>query len=206
MSRGIGSLRRSQLVTSFGPGATIDLPDHSVIIGGLDWWPAYKCERVVEPRLEEAAARALNLTRVELRSPPADDDTPGSAPVGVGVEVFPLWFVAEHVEKRGSGRSRPLVHRNALSNGVFEVARGKKVQVTPVRFVQACENGHIADIEWYEFTHGGPTNCRRQLWLDEIGTSGDLTDQKVRCDCGMERALAQATKPAVLGACKGQRP
>lgn len=206
MARGIGSLRRSQLVTSFGPGATIDLPDHSVIIGGLDWWPAHKCERIVEPRVEEAAARALGLPRVELRAPPADDEMPGSNPVGVQVELFPLWFVAEHVEKRGTGRSRPLINRSLITNGKFEVARGKKVNVTPVRFVQACENGHIADIEWFEFTHGGPTSCRRQLWIDEFGTSGDLTDQQVRCECGKERALAQATRPEVLGTCKGQRP
>lgn len=206
MARGIGALRRSQLVTSFGPGATIDLPDHSVIIGGLDWWPAHKCERIIEPRLEEVLARALNLQRLELRSPPPDDDTPGSAPVGVGVEVFPLWFVAEHVVKRGAGRSRPLAHRRQLADGMLEVAPGVKRPVTPVRFVQACLNGHIADIEWFEFAHGGPTNCRRQLWLDEFGTSGDLTDQQVRCECGKERALAQATRPEVLGVCKGQRP
>jgi hypothetical protein len=206
MARGIGSLRRSQMVTSFGPGATIDLPEHSVIIGGLDWWPANRLERVIEPRLEEVAARALNLPRLELRAPPVDDGTPGSVPVGVQVEVFPLWFVAEYVVPRGTGRSRPLVHRNRLTDGKFEVSRSIKVPVTPVRFVQACLNGHIADIEWYEFTHSGPTNCRQQLWIDEFGTSGDLTDQQVRCECSKERALAQATRPDVLGACKGQRP
>ena len=81
-----------------------------------------------------------------------------------------------------------------------------KVPVTPVRFVQACLNGHIADIEWFEFTHAGRTACRGQLWLDEFGTSGDLTDQQVRCQCGAFRALAQATRPEVLGMCKGQRP
>ncbi len=206
MARGIGALRRSQLVSSFGPGATIDLPDDSVIIGGLDWWPFSKLQRITEPRLEEVAARALGLPRVELRAPPIDDETPGAAPVGVPVEVFPLWFVAEHVVKVGTGRSRPLVHLRGLVGGKFEVNRTTKVPVTPVRFVQACTNGHIADIEWYEFAHAGRTNCRQQMWIDEFGTSGDLTDQKVRCECGVERALAQATKMSVLGACKGQRP
>ena len=206
MSRGIGALRRSQMVSSFGPGATIDLPDDSVIIGGLDWWPEGKLQRIVEPRLEEVAARALGLPRVELKAPPVDDDTPGSYPLGVQVALFPLWFVAEHVVPRGSGRSRPLVHRNSLTGAKYEVNRTTKVPVTPVRFVQACTNGHIDDIEWYEFAHSGRTSCRQQLWIDEFGTSGDLTDQMVRCECGAERALAQATKMSVLGACKGQRP
>lgn len=206
MARGIGALRRSQIVMSFGPGATIDLPDDSVIVGGLDWWPANSLQRIIEPRLEEAAARALGLARVELRAPPVDDELPGRAPVGVQVEIFPLWFVAEYVVTISGGRGRPLVHKNSLQNGDFETPSRKKVKVTPVRFVQACLNGHIADIEWHEFVHSGRTSCRQQLWLDEFGTSGDLTDQQVRCDCGVKRALAQATRPEVLGACKGQRP
>ena len=206
MAGGIGTLRRSQLVASFGPGAAIDLPDDSVIIGGLDWWPQSKLQRITEPRLEEVVARALGIPRVELRAPPSDDAAPGAAPVGVPVEIFPLWFVAEHAVPKGTGRSRPLVHRNSLVNGKYEVNRTTKVPVTPVRFVQACTNGHIADIEWYEFAHSGRTSCRQQMWIDEFGTSGDLTDQQVRCECGVERALAQATKMDVLGACKGQRP
>ena len=31
-------LRSSQVVTTFGPGAMVDLPDTSVIIAGLDSW------------------------------------------------------------------------------------------------------------------------------------------------------------------------
>ena len=124
MARSIGALRRSQIVSSFGPGATIDLPEHSVIIGGLDWWPVHRLERVLEPRLEEVAARALGIPRVELRAPPVDDPTPGSAPVGVQVEVFPLWFVAEHVVTAGGRRSRPLVHKQSILGGKFEVDRG----------------------------------------------------------------------------------
>ena len=33
-----GRLRRSQAVTTFGPGAMVDFPDASVIVGGLDTW------------------------------------------------------------------------------------------------------------------------------------------------------------------------
>jgi hypothetical protein len=31
-----GQIRQSQIVTTFGPGAIVDLPDHAVIVGGLD--------------------------------------------------------------------------------------------------------------------------------------------------------------------------
>jgi pyruvate/2-oxoglutarate dehydrogenase complex dihydrolipoamide dehydrogenase (E3) component len=32
--RPAGQIRQSQIVTTFGPGAMVDLPDHAVIVGG----------------------------------------------------------------------------------------------------------------------------------------------------------------------------
>ena len=34
-----GQIRMSQVVTIYGPGALIDLPRDSAIVGGLDTWP-----------------------------------------------------------------------------------------------------------------------------------------------------------------------
>lgn len=33
-----GEVRESQVVTPYGPGAMVDLIDHAVLIGGLDFW------------------------------------------------------------------------------------------------------------------------------------------------------------------------
>jgi hypothetical protein len=33
-----GELRQSQLLNTFGPGSMVDLPDHSVVIAGLNYW------------------------------------------------------------------------------------------------------------------------------------------------------------------------
>src|SRR5262249_28365919 len=84
----------------------------------------------------------------------------------------------------------------------------RKHPVVPVRFVRACRRGHISDLDWYGFAHRGPTECRRQLWVDERGTSGDLAEIVVRCECGKERRLSEATMTAqkVLGTCDGSRP
>ena len=205
MAKGVGSLRRGQVVTSYGPGATIDLPEMSVVIGGLDWWKGYERERIIEPRLEEKVAQVLGVSRITLFAPPAEPEGHDIRIAGIQVEVFPRWFVADVEVRRGQSRSRPLVHAFSVVNGKYE-HDGRKVAVTPVRFVQACNNGHLADIEWREFAHGGRHSCQRPLWLDEYGTSGDLTDGLVRCDCGLQRPLAQATIGKALGQCKGQRP
>ena len=34
-----GQIRRSQVITTWGPGALLDLPRYAVIVGGLDTWP-----------------------------------------------------------------------------------------------------------------------------------------------------------------------
>lgn len=135
----------------------------------------------------------------------AKPEDPRGALTGIGVEEFPHWFVADYEVTRGRARSRPLVHRNSLENGKFRAA-DKPRDVTPVRFVMGCTNGHITDIDWYIFSHAGRTSCRRQLWLDETGTSGELTDLVARCDCGLSRPLAFAKRPDVLGLCDGIRP
>lgn len=48
----VGKLRPSQVVTQHGPGAVVDLPELSVIIGGTNHWFTTGIDRVCEPRLE----------------------------------------------------------------------------------------------------------------------------------------------------------
>jgi hypothetical protein len=118
---------------------------------------------------------------------------------------FPEWFV---VKDEGSGderqRSRRLVHRKALD----ERGRFDRRDVVATRFVRACPRGHVDDLDWRRFVHGPGDGCVRQLWLDEHGTSGDLSDLSVRCECGKQRSLYEATQLEMnpLGTCRGARP
>ena len=92
--------------------------------------------------------------------------------------VFPEWFIAQYEvkEKESSRRSRPLVHRTDLEKRQYVFNR-KRYRVVPVRFVQACTRGHVSDIDWRLFVHGADDKCLRQpLWMDERGTSGDLSE------------------------------
>ena len=50
--KGHGQIRRAQVVTTYGPGALIDLPRDSAIVAGLDSWPKPgDLEEILEPRL-----------------------------------------------------------------------------------------------------------------------------------------------------------
>lgn len=206
-----GQIRRSQLITSFGPGAMVDLPNHSVLIGGLDFW-SRGGDEIVEPRLTAKLAQLLSVPSLQLFSPPPDSEDPTAPQTGITAFQFPEWFITQDVETITPGssvRSRMLVHRRVLVKGKFIDQDRKKRAVVPIRFVRACPAGHIGDISWYDFVHNGPTDCTRQLWIDERGTSGDLTEVWIRCECGRaERSLAQAAISAnrALGHCDGARP
>ena len=206
-----GQLRRSQVITTFGPGAMVDLPNHSVLIAGLDFWSAGG-EEISEPRLSSKLATLLEVPSIRLQTPPAAEEDPTLPQTGIVAFQFPEWFMTQDVETGGresTGRSRMLVHRNSLVRGKFLDANRRKRAVVPVRFVRACRFGHVGDIDWYTYAHRGATECRRQLWIDERGTSGDLSESWIRCDCGKaERSLTEMISfdAGALGLCVGARP
>ena len=141
----------------------------------------------------------------QLFAPPPASNNPQDPALGIGAWRFPEWFVVQEASGGDEReRSRRLVHRKALD----EKWRFDGRQVVATRFVRACPKGHVDDLDWRRFVHGPEDSCRRQLWLDERGTSGDLADLVVRCECGKSRGLYEATllEANPLGTCLGTRP
>jgi hypothetical protein len=68
----IVKIRQSQIVSTYGPGALVDLPDYAVLIAGLEHW-AGDAQLVPEPRLLANLRRRLGLPFLELRSPPVPE-------------------------------------------------------------------------------------------------------------------------------------
>jgi hypothetical protein len=210
-------IRQSQIVSTYGPGALVDLPDQAVLVAGLEHW-AGDAQLIPEPRLLANLRRRLGLPALELRAPPVPER---EDQLGIGIIAwqFPEWFVAQfEVTNKQFGRSRPLVHRKALVKGryVGDDPTGKRKRkdwpVVPVRFVQACPNGHVSDIDWPRLVHGDGVACGGQLWFDERGTTGDLVELYVRCDgcnskpMSLVRLQATTEERSVLGECRGDRP
>ncbi|MCY3837734.1 MAG: DUF1998 domain-containing protein [Gammaproteobacteria bacterium] len=139
-----------------------------------------------------------------LYAPPPAPDEPWASPRGIGAWRFPEWFVVQEDNDGDQERSRRLVHRKSLDDrGRFD---GQ--DVVPTRFVRACPRGHVDDLDWPGFVHGPADNCRRQLWMDERGTTGDLAELSIRCECGKRRSLYEAAEldQNPLGTCRGTRP
>ena len=118
-ARPAGQIRQSQIVTTFGPGAMVDLTDHAVIVAGLDHWNGYKEFPVHEERLAAKVQTLLGVPSIEFYAPPPDKDDPTADVTGITAWLFPEWFVAQFEEKNPETgmRSRPLVHRLDLRKG-----------------------------------------------------------------------------------------
>ena len=210
-----GELRRSQILTTFGPGAMVDLPNHSVLIAGLEYWKGDK-DRVYEDRLEAWLRQTLKVAELKLFAPPVEGADPAAVRTGIDVFQFPTWFLGQVDETWTAPdgrtyRTRPLVPWERLVKGGY-LTRDRKVKpVVPVRFVQACVKGHIGDIDWYTFVRGDPAIERSgDLWFDEGGAGNDFAEMYVRDEKNgnNRRPLSDATirDGSALGWCSGRSP
>lgn len=206
-----GKIRRSQLITAYGPGAMVDLIDDAVVIGGLDFWQGEGMRVLPESRLcasinarrRQQGAKELR-TDAPFREPPSCDDQQPRKGSGIRAVEFPSWFVCQNPACRAllqawNGLERKgghYLHRcDERKSGAICV---------PVRFVAACPKGHLEEFPWVWFAHNGPSCGSARLVLDE-GASGDFSEIWVRCKtCRKKRPMSNAR--AGLPSCHGERP
>lgn len=210
-----GELRRSQVLTTFGPGAMVDLPNHSVLIAGLEYWRGDK-ERIYEERLQTWLSERLGVPELKLYAPPVDSGNANAAQTGIDAFQFPVWFLGQVDETWRSPdgrvyRTRPLLPWDRLVKDGY-LTRDRKIKpVVPVRFVQACVRGHISDIDWYGFVRRDyKTERTGDLWFDEGGAGNDFAEIYVRDEKNgnQRRPLSEATlrDGSALGWCRGRSP
>jgi hypothetical protein len=113
-----GQVRRSQVITTYGPGALIDLPKHSAIVGGLETWPKTSdLEEIPELRLTRKLQIMTGVPAPRLFTPPPDENDPRESAKRIGVWRFPEWFIVQESSRSAEReRSRRLVHRKELDD------------------------------------------------------------------------------------------
>ncbi len=186
----VGELRPSQLLHTYGVGATVELPEMTTLVLGLDDWPQVLGEPVSEPRLL-AAVRAAAGPQVErLLTPPV---VPEGESAGVPVAPFPRWLRCPLCSllspiDHGVFQLRVDAWRPERTTYVHEgcpKGHGRRPPTAfPARYLMSCQDGHLDDFPWVEFIHGG-VPCRGTLRLVEFGAGGRAGDVQLSCDeCG----------------------
>ncbi|MBO0351912.1 DUF1998 domain-containing protein [Phormidium pseudopriestleyi FRX01] len=220
----VGELRPSQILFSFGVGAVADLPRLSVMIMGLEDWDKSRSIELPEERLLSAVRQKVGSQVKQLLSPPLppEENSSLSSPdelsrIGIPVAPFPGWVVCPKCRllaplnsgffKLQTDFYRPTethyVHKNCSKYR-------KPPQVIPVRFLAACDRGHLDDFPWRYFVHHGNTDCLGHLRLEEWGISGTAADIVVSCDgCKTSRPLSDAfgeKGKQTMPNCRGRHP
>ena len=193
-----GPIRRAQLIAPFGVGGLVVTRDGiSVISAGLDQW--YKREDGSEiSSIEEFIIHEWRLERrlrvSHFRLPPDfRTSRPGRNIPNSGITIpflrFPRWHFCPSCKRL---YERPLAERGRIPCQEC-LEKGRRRYLYQVAFIVICDCGHIQDFPWREWVHQSVSpQCEQPLRL--IATGGtSLAGQKVKCDCGMQRSLAQIT-------------
>ena len=200
----LGETRRSGCIGNHGPGALADFREGhgaaiSGVCGGLDDWPP-GTQKIYERRLQSV------LHREEFRLPPVDPDGKN---LFLYAHRFPEW---QHCP--GCGRVRPASEWG--NNGPGEPAlicpdhldsAGKPAYVAPVRFVVACDLGHLQDFPWREWVPHKAGCPGPVLKLRQTGIAGlaGLVLECAGCDSSrsFENAFQKSALPGITG-CHGR--
>ena len=198
---GPGTLRPSQVITSFGPGSIAQMAHDSVLVMGFSRWSRHieDYKTLNHPYLEEL------LGKDHFRMPRATD-----GPGAITCRSFPTWGVCSNINCRRLQRhdNEPPHQRRAFS--CVEC----RSDLHPTAFVLVCERGHMDEFPWEEWAHSSPKYemCDNpRLRFRARGKSLGNSDHYVRCDtCGAYRSCGKATSAAemksVVGGCSGRRP
>jgi len=212
---GVGSIRPSQLVSTFGPGAIYDNLDDSFLIMGTDSWNERNCKKLTDETLlfylkksEPRKYSALVKFIVPISS--NDDDEQ------VAIRTFPRWGVCPECSmlQRRNHTGIGLMCRSNVCRGID--GTGRQPKTIPVRFISACVNGHLDDFPWYRWVHGGTVNdCNQndaRLYLIDGTHSSSLESKTVSCtNCGREEPMTTSLSKNGLRyvlpeGCRGKRP
>ncbi|MET9554979.1 DUF1998 domain-containing protein [Streptomyces sp. NPDC006645] len=196
-----GSVRRSQMITTYGAGSLIAVDNESFIVSGTDSWNMSEAPTIHEHRL----ARLLGVR--SFRLPPASDDRSRD---GVHVRRFPLWHSCPDCET--------LQHVRAFNSSPGKNDCGICGQdLVPSRFVMACAHGHIDDFPYWKWAHrsnrreGETGLCGGEMRLRSSGKTASLRSILISCTCGIpEVSLEGAFRGRALSdlkvRCGGKRP
>ncbi|MCH7646991.1 MAG: DUF1998 domain-containing protein [Thaumarchaeota archaeon] len=196
----IGSIRPSQLISSFGPGSLVNLEYDTVLILGLQFWPRNTLEKkyfkkVIHPYLSR------QLEKSHFRMPISNERTSAIPCIS-----FPQWAVCQNcnrLQKHAKSTNNPEGFMCQHCDSVLPLYHAT--------FVQICDNGHLHEFPWDSWAHrnkiGDTTKikCTRseseapklEFFSTKQGTN--LSNYKIKClHCEAERNFSGATDPTTF--------
>jgi hypothetical protein len=220
MSRNdLGELRRSAVASGFGPGAIIDFRAGdaaiSALAAGLEEWDRnFPPSGLLHPQVirEERLQKKLNVKGFRLppvRDPHAERDRERS----LAAVRFPHWLQCpqcDRIAPEDRWADRPGDPARWCADCTRRAPGQVRVTAVPVRFVMACEAGHLDEFPWHQWVQH-LEGCRdRHGFLKLTSEAAGLAGIILSCPaCGARRSLDGIFSKGTwqrFPNCRGRRP
>lgn len=202
------SLKRSQVIAPFGPGAIFDFGNESFLALDITKWHQPACNIIRLPRLE-------NILHVDyFLEPPVQDQRYASYNANARWSVpymrFPQWLFCPTCRRmRRWSFNDEETDKEPKCNQC-----GARTKLAPMRFMAVCESGHLTDVDWPRWAHSeSRVRCENHQLIFQVHQErgGGLRSLSIRCTtCNSERSLEGLTAPDALYRlgirCPGKHP
>lgn len=177
-------IRLSQFILTYGPGAILEstsgpriipLPDTGLFYSG-DFSP--ENFEIYDPRISKGL---LNGARIFKLPSNAELGRPQNYYV-YRTKPFPSWKLCLNTRMHG-GNFNVIYHGKSCP--ICNISGRKGTE--SIRFIMACPDGHMDDINWNYLVHGNNSNCDQQ-WFKWYGGGGSLSNVEIECPICRSRA------------------
>lgn len=185
------SLRKSALINTYAPGSILDYRSKhsplSCVVNTANNWEESRA--IYEPRL------AVLLGVHSFREPPVNSKSNTQDGLSVTVTQFPTWLQCPSCKRIAQLRQWQSLSLTTLDRYCPNCSTAKKVFCVPVRFVVACQGGHLDDFPWHRYVRH-KDSCSQganRIVLRLINRGSGLGSIFVHCDeCSSERSMREA--------------
>ncbi|MCL5675763.1 MAG: DUF1998 domain-containing protein [Patescibacteria group bacterium] len=201
LKKNIGSsIRRSQVITTFGPGALVNLELGSLMAMGIDAWPKANFDDFV---YEERLQKRLKVRF--FRQPPSAD----SFPKGLPYRRFPRWLFCPKCRMLKRYEDWVINDKRKFPT-VPKCTTCTRKGLVSMSFLIACRRGHLNDFPWVQWVHRDKIPCMPNPALSYTTSlaGAGLAGSRIEClNCHSKRSLQGAFSPdAFKFKCSGFKP
>lgn len=209
----VGNIRKSQSITTYGPGSLIDFPRMSGIINGIDNWEnslgksEFKKLKIHERNLEKLLSKKYFIQPKTMEK--------SNSTNGIMAERFPEYCYCPEcgaldkyyrIEKKTNNNQN--YNRESFC-GLCSESKSRNVRLIPSRFVVACKCGHMMDFPYEWWVHKKTGRCSSPKLSIEISTdTNGLEGIIIKCRCGAKETMDSVMDKGALHQlrCFGQMP
>lgn len=183
-------IRLSQLITTYGPGGIVDFADQPLMVADVKQWTSY--DTIHDERLE----KTLGVDSFKMHK-----QNSGENDKGVPFVRFPKWYYCPNCKsfKTVEEWQKDYKSINRKGNDFMLKPRCSKAKCSGAPLVApsilvACEQGHVDDFPWVEWTHIHEGGICKYPQLEIVSESSSLGLESfvVKCKCGAKNSLEDA--------------